>query len=387
MMLKILTRVWLTVLFFLSLTTKSFSIVSVNAKTAILQDYLSGDILFEKDADLSIYPASMTKIMTSIIAFDLLKKGELTLDEKFIVSENAWRLSTSGYSSMFIMVNDEVSVEDLLKGIIIASGNDACVALAEGIAGTEEEFAILMTEKAKEIGMENTNFSNSSGINAPDNLSTVRDIMIMSNFLIKNYPEFYKYFKETEFTWDRTGGDPIKQGNRNPLLYKNLDADGIKTGFLSYEKYSLASSINRNGRRLIAVGSGFKSKNSRSRESVKLLTYGLTNFDLVEITKAKKPIHKIDIWLGKENSVDAYVKEDVYKTIKKAKKKLLKVVVKYDGPVEAPIKKDQKIATLRVVYDQELVGEYDLLSSKEIKKVNFFTRLIKSINFLIWGDV
>ena len=291
----------LLIVIFLSLSFTNFSKANfdIDARTAILQDYHSGEILYEKDPDRKIFPASMTKIMTSIIAFDLIKNGELSLNDKFIVSENAWRLSQSGYSSMFIMVGDQISVENLLKGIIISSGNDACIALAEGIAGTEEEFAILMTEKAKEIGMENTNFSNSSGINAPDNLSTVRDIMIMSNFLIKNYPEFYKYFKETEFTWDRTGGDPIKQGNRNPLLYKNLNADGIKTGYLSYEKYSLASSINRNGRRLIAVGSGFKSKNSRSKESVKLLTYGLTNFDLVEIAKAKKPIYKIDIWLGK----------------------------------------------------------------------------------------
>ncbi len=359
----------------------------IKARTAILLDYHSGEILFEKDADRKIFPASMTKIMTSIIAFDLIKNGELSLEDKFIVSENAWRLSQAGYSSMFIMVGDEISVEDLLKGIIISSGNDACVALAEGIAGTEEEFAFLMTEKAKEIGMENTNFSNSSGINSPDNLSTVRDIMIMSEYLIKNYPKFYKYFKETEFTWDRTGGDPITQGNRNPLLYKNLNADGIKTGYLSYEKYSLASSINRNGRRLIAVGSGFETKNSRSKESTKLLTYGLTNFDLVNIANAGKPVHKIEVWLGRENTVDAYLNEDLYKTIKKAKKKLLKVSIKYDGPIEAPIKKDQKIATLRVVYDQELIGEYDLLSSKEIKKVNFFTRLIKSINYLIWGDV
>tara|TARA_B100001758_G_C18034625_1_gene414867 strand:- start:18 stop:653 length:636 start_codon:yes stop_codon:yes gene_type:complete len=211
--------------------------------------------------------------------------------------------------------------------------------------------------------------------------------MIMSNYLIKNYPKFYKYFEEKEFTWDRTGGDPIKQGNRNPLLYKNLGADGIKTGYLAYEKYSLASSINRNGRRLIAVGSGFNSKNSRSKESVKLLTYGLTNFDLVSIAKANEPFQKIDVWLGKESYVHAYTSEDIYKTIKKAKKKLLKVSVKYEGPIEAPIKKDQKIAKLRVVYDQELVGEYDLLSSKEIKKVNFISRIIKSINYLIWGDV
>ena len=288
---------------------------------------------------------------------------------------------------MFIMVGDQVSVEDLLKGIIIASGNDACIALAEGIAGTEEEFALLMTAKAREIGMENTNFTNSSGINDPDNYSTVRDIMIMSRYLIEKHPEFYKMFAEKEFTWDRTGGDPITQGNRNPLLYKNLGADGIKTGYLAVEKYSLASSLERNGRRLIAVGSGFNTKNSRSKESTKLLTYGLTNYDLVEIAKSNQPFQKINVWLGKEDSVDAYTKQDIYKTIKKAKKKLLKVTVKYEGPVEAPIKKNQKIAKLRVVYDQELVGEYDLLSSKEVKKVNFISRLIKSINYLIWGDV
>ena len=380
-------KLYLFILIFIFFVTKSFANFDVKAKTAIIQDYHSGEILFEKEADLSIYPASMTKIMTSIIAFDLIKSGDLSMDEKFIISERAWRLSTSGYSSMFIMIGDEVSVENLLKGIIIASGNDACVALAEGIAGTEEEFSILMTAKAKELGMDNTIFSNSSGINHPDNRSTVRDIMIMSRYLIKEHPEFYKMFAEKEFTWDRTGGDPITQGNRNPLLYKNLGADGIKTGYLALEKYSLASSIDRNGRRLIAVGSGFKSKNSRSKESTKMLTYALTNFDLVKITEANKPFQKIDVWLGKEKTVDVYTNEDIYKTIKKAKKKLLKVSVNYNGPVEAPINKDQKVATLKVVYDQELVGEYDLLASKEIKKVNFFSRLLKSLNYLIWGDV
>ncbi len=359
----------------------------VKARTAILQDYHSGEILYEKDADKSIYPASMTKIMTSIIAFDLIKSGDIKLDEKFIISEKAWRLSTSGYSSMFIMVGDEVSVENLLKGIIIASGNDACVALAEGIAGTEEEFAILMTAKAKELDMENTNFANSSGINDSENHSTVRDILKMSKYLIKEHPEFYKWFSEKEFTWDRTGGDPISQGNRNPLLYKNLGADGIKTGYLAVEKYSLASSVNRNGRRLIAVGSGFESKNARSRESSKLLTYGLTNYDLVNIAKANIPFYKIDVWLGKKDFVIAYSNQDIYKTIKKAKKKLLKVSVKYDGPIEAPVSKNEKIATLKVVYDDELVGEYDLLASEEIKKVNFFSKLVKSLNYLIWGDV
>ena len=260
-----------TTCFMFFFTSSSFGEFQTKARTVILQDFFSGEILYEKDADISIYPASMTKIMTAIIAFDFIKSGDINLDDKFIVSEKAWRLSTSGYSSMFIMVNDEVSVEDLLRGIIVASGNDACVTLAEGIAGTEEEFAILMTSKAKELGMENTNFANSSGINDPDNYSTARDILIMSNYLIKNHPNFYEYFAELEFTWDRTGGDPITQGNRNPLLYKNIGADGIKTGYLDVEKYSLASSINRNGRRLIAVGSGFETKNSRSKQSQKLL--------------------------------------------------------------------------------------------------------------------
>ena len=281
--------------------------IQIKARTAILQDFLSGKILYEKDPDRSIYPASMTKIMTSIIAFDLIKSGDLRWEDKFIISEKAWRLSTAGYSSMFIMVGDEVTVENLLRGIIVASGNDACIALAEGIAGTEEEFAILMTMNAKELGMENTNFTNSSGINDPDNYSTVRDILIMSNYLIKEHPEYYKLFSETEFTWDRTGGDPITQGNRNPLLYKNLGADGIKTGYLAVEKYSLASSLKKNGRRLIAVGSGFDTKNSRSRESTKLLTYGITNFDLIEIAKAKKPLDKVDVWLGKKKQVSVYV--------------------------------------------------------------------------------
>ncbi|MDA7467953.1 D-alanyl-D-alanine carboxypeptidase [Candidatus Pelagibacter ubique] len=378
---------FITILLTLLLTANANAAFDVKARTAILQDYLSGEILFEKDADKSIYPASMTKIMTAIIAFDLIRSGDLSLDEKFLVSENAWRLSSAGYSSMFIMVGDEVSVENLLRGIIVASGNDACVALAEGIAGTEDEFAVMMTAKAKEIGMDNTNFANSSGINDTENLSTVRDIMLMSNYLIKEFPEEYKYFAEKEFTWDRTGGDPITQGNRNPLLYKSLGADGIKTGYLAVEKYSLASSVERNGRRLIAVGSGFNTKNDRSRESAKLLTWGLTNFDLVEITKANTPIEDIDVWLGKKDTVKTYIKNDIYKTIPKAKKRLLKVSLNYNGPIQAPIKKDDILGKLKLIFDGELIEEYDLLAYEDVKKLNVFSRLMKSINFLIWGDV
>jgi len=372
---------------FLITTTTSFAELEIKARTAILQDYLSGEILYEKEPDLSIYPASMTKIMTSIIAFDLIKSGDLSLDDKFIVSEKAWRLSTAGYSSMFIMVGDEVTVEDLLHGIITASGNDACIALAEGIAGTEEEFAILMTAKANELGMDSTNFANSSGINDHNNYSTVRDILTMSHYLIKEHSDYYEWFSIKEFTWDRTGGDPITQGNRNPLLYKNIGADGIKTGYLAVEKYSLASSLEKKGRRLIAVGSGFETKNARSRESSKLLTYGLTNFDLIEINKSDKPIDKVDVWLGKRQQVEVYVNEDIYKIIKKAKKRLLKITLKYEGPIEAPIKKDDVVGKFHVVYDEKLIGEYDLLATIDVEKVNIFTRLIKSLNYLIWGDV
>ena len=378
---------FLTILFIILLTFNSNAAFEINARTAILQDYFSGEILYEKDPDKSIYPASMTKIMTTIIAFELIRSGDLNLDEKFLVSENAWRLSSAGYSSMFIMVGDQVSVENLLKGIIVASGNDACVALAEGIAGTEDEFANMMTAKAIEIGMENTNFANSSGINNPDNVSTVRDIMLMSNYLIKEFPKEYEYFSEKEFTWDRTGGDPITQGNRNPLLYKRLGADGIKTGYLAVERYSLASSVYVNGRRLIAIGSGFNTKNDRSRESIKLLTWGLTRFDLIEIAKINTKIANVDVWLGKKDKVGVYVKHDIYKTIPKARKKNLKVSIIYNGPIKAPIKKDDILGKLKVTYKNELIKEYDLLAFESVKKLNMFSSLMKSISFLIWGYV
>ena len=365
----------------------AFANPNIDARTGILVDYHSDEILYEFDADSQIYPASMTKIMTSIIAFDLLKKNKLALDDMFTVSENAWRLSQSGYSSMFIMINDQVSVEDLLKGIIIASGNDACVALAEGIAGSEENFAEMMTEKAYEIGMTSTNFTNSSGINDPDNVSTVRDIAIMSKYLIKNYPEYYELFKEKTFTWDRTGGDPIKQGNRNPLLYKNVGVDGVKTGYLAVEKYSLASSMRKNDRRLIAVVSGFTTKNSRSSESLKLLNWGFRNTNTFEVSKKEIPVFELDTWLGKKNKIYAETKEDYYITIDKKNIRNLKVSLNYNGPLIAPIQKGEKIGELIVSNKDEIIKKLPLYASEDLKKVNFFKSLITSINYLIWGDV
>ena len=289
------------IIFFTSINALKAS-PDIKARTAILVDSQSGKILYQLQPDHSIHPASMTKIMTAIIAFDYLKKELISLDDKVTISEKAWRMSQAGYSSMFIMINDQISVENLLRGIIIASGNDACVALAEGIAGTEENFVSLMNEKANEIGMMATNFANTSGINNPDNYSTVRDIALMSDYLIKNYPNYYEYFKEKEFTWDRTGGDPIKQQNRNMLLFKNMGVDGIKTGHLAVEQYSLASSIMRNNRRLIAVGSGFKTILSRSSESIKLLSWGLTSSETFEIAKKNKTTFEIDTWLGQKKN-------------------------------------------------------------------------------------
>ena len=376
----------LSLLLALNLHLNVFANPTINARTGILVDYHSDEVLYEFDSDAQIYPASMTKIMTSIVAFDLLKKNQLSLDDTFIVSENAWRLSQSGYSSMFIMVNDEVSVEDLLKGIIIASGNDACVALAEGIAGSENNFAEIMNEKAIEIGMTSTNFTNSSGINDPDNVSTVRDIAIMSKYLIKNYPNLYEIFKEKTFTWDRTGGDPIKQGNRNPLLYKNVGVDGVKTGYLAVEKYSLASTMKKNERRLIAVVSGFPTKNIRSSDSLKILNWGFRNTNTFEISKKNQTTFEIDTWLGKKNKINAITKDDFYLTISKKNIRNIKVTLNYEGPIVAPINKGEKIGEIIVKNKDEVVKKLPLFAAEDLKKVNFFRSLFTSINYLIWGD-
>ena len=374
-----------TLILFFSFTYLN-SAPKIDVKSAILIDYNSGKVLFEKDPDAHIYPASMTKIMTSIIAFDLLKQGKLNLDDETVISENAWRLSQRGFSSMFIMINDTVTIEDLLRGIIVVSGNDACVALAEAIAGSEENFSDLMNEKANEIGLTNTNFSNSSGINDPQNYSTVKDIALMSKYLIKNYPKYYEYFKEKEFTWDRTGGDPITQGNRNPLLYKKIGADGIKTGYLDSEKYSLAASVIGDERRIISVISGFSTKKARSNDSFKMITWALRNTNTYKIALANEPKFLFNVWLGKKEQVSGYVKKDLYTTINKNELKDLKVSVNYTGPLKAPIIKDQKIGNLKIETknDSIIIPVY---SNETVKKVNFIKSLFTSFNYMIWGDV
>ena len=375
------------IIFLFFFSSNLFANPNIQARSGILIDYHSNEILFEMDPDIKIYPASMTKIMTAIVAFDLLKKNKLSLDDKFIISENAWRLSQAGYSSMFIMINDQVSVENLLKGIIIASGNDACIALAEGIAGSEPNFADMMNEKAAEIGMSSTNFTNSSGINDPDNLSTVRDIALMSKYLIKNYPIYYDLFAEKTFTWDRTGGEPIKQGNRNPLLYKNVGVDGIKTGYLAVEKYSLASSMKNKDRRLIAVVSGFETKNLRSSESLKLLNWGFRNTNTFEISKKDVSMFELDTWLGEKNKIKVSSKEDHYVTINKKDISHLTISIEYSGPIKAPVEKGKQVANIIVSKKDEVIKLVPLYAAEDLKKVNFFKSLLTSLNYLIWGDV
>jgi len=373
-------------LFFLTWANFVHANPNIAVKTAILIDYHTGKVLYELEPEMSIYPASMTKIMTTIVAFDLLTENKLSLADKITISEKAWRMSQAGYSSMFIMINDKISVENLLRGIIVASGNDACIALAEGIAGTEENFVTLMNEKAQEIGMTTTQFANSSGINDPDNYSTVKDIALMSKYLIKNYPNYYEYFKETEFTWDRTGGDPITQNNRNLLLFKNLGFDGIKTGYLAVEQYSLASSLKKDTRRLIAVGSGFKTKASRSSQTRKLLTWGLTNTETFEISKKNETVFEIKTWLGQKESIKGYTKEDIYITIDKKDLKNFNVLLEYSGPIKAPIKKDKVIASIKIYNKDELIQSVPVYAPEKVKKVNFLLSLLTTFNYIIWGD-
>jgi len=382
-----MNKIFIALIVVLSFIVRIEANPKISAKTAILYDFDSEKILYELDPDLTIYPASMTKIMTTIIAFDLLKQNKLSLDDKFIVSEKAWRLSQSGYSSMFIMINDEVSVEDLLKGIIIASGNDACVALAEGIAGTEENFVDIMNEKAAEIGMTDTNFANSSGINNTENYSTVKDIAIMSKYLIQNYPEYYPLYAETEFTWDRTGGDPITQSNRNNLLYKKIGVDGIKTGYLAVEKYSLASTMKKDTRRLISVISGLETKALRINQSIKLLNWGFRNTDTYLISKKNETVFEINSWLSKNKTIVGMTKEDLYVTLSKKDSRNLKVTIDYDGPIKAPIEKGAKIAQINVSLKDEVIKSLPIYSLNQVEKVNFLKSLFTSINYLIWGDV
>ena len=368
---------------YLILTANCFSL-ETTAKQAILIDFNSGDVLFKKNEDAKVSPASLTKIMTTIIAFDLIQRGELKLTEKFIVSEKAWKHSKQGYSSMFIMPNDKITVENLLKGIIIASGIDACVALAEGIAGSEESFVMMMNEKSKNIGMKSTSFSNSSGIYSENNYSTVSDIALMSSYLIKNYSELYKLYGEKSFTWERTGGKPITQPNRNSLLFRGNNYDGIKTGYLSDSGYALAASMKDGERRLISVVIGTLSNAERTRESLKLLNYAAISSDLIKIQK-NNPLLVADFWNGKINQTKLHLKEDVFFTYNKRKSKDLIVSINVDQPLKKRFKINDEVGSLTIKDNSGFSKEFSLYASEDFAKINFVKKFINTINFLIWG--
>ena len=365
--------------------TSAVSTFETTAKQAYLIDVLSGKVLLKKNENEKISPASITKIMTTIVAFDLLKKNKLSLDDKFVVSENAWRLSQAGYSSMFIMPGDKVSVENLLKGIIIVSGNDACVALAQGIAGTEEEFVNMMNSMAKKIGLPNTKFSNSSGLFNENNYSTAEDIAKMSIYLINKFPKLYEYYKIKKFKWDRTGGAPITQGNRNPILYKDMGGDGLKTGHLEDSGYSLAATIKKDERRILSVISGLNSKNERSRETVRLLSYAKNRFDLLKINK-KDENFKIKTWNLKPKKVQLSLANDVYLTIPKRQKSKIKIEIEHEDKIlKTVVKEGQPVSKLNIFFEDRLIKSEILYSTTNTLKENFFIRFINSVSFFIWG--
>ena len=355
-----------------------------SAKQAILMDVNSGQVLFKKNENEKISPASITKVMTSIIAFDLIKSGELKLNEKFLVSNKAWRMAKQGYSSMFIVPNDRITVLNLLKGIIIASGNDACIALAEGIAGSEAAFASMMNDKAKSIGMINTNFSNSSGIYSEDNYSTVSDISLMSVYLIKEFPELYKMYAERTFTWDRTGGNPITQSNRNTLLYKNSKVDGIKTGHLNDSGYSLAATMLVNNRRILSVVSGTNSQKERAKESLKLLNHAIITTELL-LVKKENPLFSINTWNGKKSSIKLELEKDLYITYSKRRSRDIKMYLEVSEPIKDHFKASDQLGVLRIKDENGLDIKQPLFATEDFKKINFIKRFFNSIGFLVWG--
>jgi len=365
--------------------TSAISAFETTAKQAYLVDVLSGKVLLKKNENEKISPASITKIMTTIVAFDLIKKGELKLDEKFRISKKAWRMSSKGYSSMFIMPGDNVSVENLLKGIIIVSGNDACVALAQGIAGTEEEFVNMMNTMANKIGLPNTKFSNSSGLFDENNYSTAEDIAKMSIYLINNFPKLYEYYKIKKFTWDRTGGAPITQGNRNPILYKDMGGDGLKTGHLEDSGYSLAATIKKDERRILSVISGLSSKNARSKETVRLLSYAKNRFDLLKINK-KDESFKIKTWNLKPKKVQLSLANDLYLTIPKRQKSKIRIEIEHEDQIlKTVVKESQPVSKLNIFFEDKLIKSEILYSTVKTQKENFFIRFINSVSFFIWG--
>ena len=328
--------------------------IETQAKQAYLIDVATGSVLLEKNSDQPVAPASMSKLMTVYMVFELLKNGDLSLDDKFLVSKKAWR---KGGSKMFVKVNSQVRVEDLLRGIIVQSGNDACIVFAEGLAGSEEAFADQMTERARELGLKESTFKNSTGWPHPEHLMSARDIAHLSIRLIRDFPDYYAMFREKNFTYNQ-----INQGNRNPLLYRDSGADGLKTGYTEASGYGLAASALRGERRVVLVVNGLPSVRVRSSDSLRLIDWAFRAFENYSLFDKGGTVDQVDVWLGTEATVPLIIERDVKVTLQRRFRRKLTAKIVFTGPIPAPITKGTQIARLVVT-----APEFQTPSSESMK--------------------
>ena len=356
--------------------------IETKARNLILMDYDTGQYLYSKDADKMIPPASMSKLMTVYILFSKLKDGSLSLDDTFSVSENAWRRggAASGGSTMFLKIGDKVRVEDLLKGIIIQSGNDACIVAAENLAGSEEDFAEEMNKKAKEIGLEHSHFANATGLPHPDHRMSVEDLAKLAHHIIAEFPQYYHLFSQKEFVYQN-----IRQGNRNPLLYSMPYADGLKTGHTEEAGYCLTASAKRGNRRLIGVFTGLNSNKERSEEADKIMSWGFREFDNYTILQKGTKIADIPVWYGTAKEVPMLVSQDVIRTLKKSKSDEIKLVASYDKPVKAPVKAGQQLGVIKAQIPGQPTLEIPLVAASDVAEVGLWGRIRKNISYLLLG--
>lgn len=371
-------KVLLILFLFISFESKSKSLETI-AKQAILYDYETNSIIFEKNADELMSPSSMSKIMTIYYVFQKIKDGEIKLSDKFKVSKKAWK---KGGSKMFLNVNSMVTLEDLIRGIIVQSGNDACIAIAEGIAGSEELFAEELNLLAKEIGLINSNFTNSTGWPDPEHLTTIKDLLTLTIRTIEDFPEFYHYYAEKEFTYAG-----IKQLNRNPLLFNDINADGLKTGHTSLGGYGLVASVERNNRRLIIILNGLKRNKDRTKESEKLVKIGLNQYKNINLFDVNQIVSNLQVWGGQKKQVKVYPKNKISITVPNKIKRDLIYTIKHYKPLIAPIEKDQEVAELIVKKkNNEILKKFKLYSKNEVKKMSFFSKVYYNLKYLLLGD-
>ena len=347
------------------------------ARNAYVLDLATNTVLLSKKAEIPMPPASMSKLMTVYMVFERLKKGSLTLDDTFLVSEKAWK---KGGSKMFVKVGDRVSVSDLLRGIIVQSGNDACIVIAEGLGGTEDAFAEMMTRRAKEMGLTNTRFANATGWPHPNQLMSARDLADLSRQLITQFPELYKIFNEKTFTYSK-----IKQSNRNPLLYRNIGADGLKTGHTEAAGYGLTASAIRDDRRIVMVLNGMKSVRQRSQESLRVMEWAFRTFKPYALFKKNEVITKADIWLGTASTVPLIIPEALKMTLSRDARAKMKVVVRMSNPVASPVRKGQQLATLVITAPNFKTREIPLIAAEEIGQLGFVGRIGAAIKHVLWG--